>query len=124
VLAATDAGCSDSLTDADVGEMLLRRYLFIHLDNDGDKFELLALMLRKLYAFVDGTVSEDNADSLMNQVRAMTCSGCRIDCCGQPPYELNLMNRTHVSPPPPPPLSSRAHPLSRHRNCYCRAICT
>ena len=74
VLAATDAGCSDSLTDADVGEMLLRRYLFIHLDDDGDKFELLALMLRKLYAFVDGTVSEDNADSLMNQVRVVACS--------------------------------------------------
>jgi DNA-directed RNA polymerase I subunit RPA2 len=31
------------------------------------KFDLLILMLRKLYAFVTGDILEDNADSLMNQ---------------------------------------------------------
>lgn len=57
----------DRMSDKAAGAELLRRYVLIHLDNASDKFELLLLMLRKLYGFVSGTVVEDNADALMNQ---------------------------------------------------------
>ena len=78
------------VSDAEVGEFLFRRFIFVHLSEDEaehagatkeseaerafqtakvgqDKFDLLVVMLRKLYAFVTDDVMEDNADSLMNQ---------------------------------------------------------
>ena len=57
-----------SLTDIAAGRALLDRYVLVHLPPDAlrDKFQLLVLMLRKLYAFVRGDVLEDNADSLAN----------------------------------------------------------
>jgi hypothetical protein len=59
------------LTDEQAGKALLDRYVLVHLGTDGsgcwDKFNLLVLMLRKLYGFVRGDVAEDNADSLSNQ---------------------------------------------------------
>ena len=39
-------------TDEGVGEQLLRELVFIHLTSKHDKFNLLILMLRKLYALV------------------------------------------------------------------------
>ena len=58
-------------SDVQVGEALLRGYVLVHIEReDGggrDKFNLLILMLRKLYAFVAGDVMEDNADSLAHQ---------------------------------------------------------
>jgi len=56
-------------TDAEAGQALLREYVLVHLDPEGvrDKFNLLILMLRKLYAFVAGAVWDDNADSLAHQ---------------------------------------------------------
>ncbi len=35
-----------------MGELLLRRYVFIHLDKAADKLELMLAMLHKLYALV------------------------------------------------------------------------
>jgi hypothetical protein len=37
-----------------VGEQLLRELIYIHLSRNTDKFALLILMLRKLYALVRG----------------------------------------------------------------------
>lgn len=39
----------------------------MHLESGDDKYELLVLMLRKLYGFVKGDVAADNPDSPMNQ---------------------------------------------------------
>ena len=39
----------------------------MHLESGEDKYELLVLMLRKLYGFVKGDVAADNPDSPMNQ---------------------------------------------------------
>lgn len=58
-----------SLTDAEAGALLLRRYVLVHLTSDAAKLEVLCLMLRKLYLFAQGAVVEDNSDSLNNQVR-------------------------------------------------------
>lgn len=63
---------SPRATDVSVGSTLLSRYVLVHLPNDAgagarEKFDVLILMLRKLYAFVAGSVTDDNADSLANQ---------------------------------------------------------
>ena len=56
-------------SDAEAGAALLAGYVLVHIapQRGGDKFALLLLMLRKLYAFVSGAVGEDNADSLAHQ---------------------------------------------------------
>ena len=41
-----------SRDDMAVGEQLLRELIFVHLERGADKFALLILMLRKLYALV------------------------------------------------------------------------
>ena len=58
-----------SLSDGEAGQELLNRYVLVHIPRDAEreKFDVLVLMLRKLYAFVRGDVLEDNADSLANQ---------------------------------------------------------
>lgn len=40
------------LSDAAVGEELLRRYVFIHLEHAADKLQLMLAMVHKLYALV------------------------------------------------------------------------
>ena len=35
-----------------VGEQMLRELIFVHLDRNTDKFALMILMLRKMYALV------------------------------------------------------------------------
>lgn len=42
--------CSQS--DYEVGEELLRKYVFIHLSEPADKLQLMLAMLHKLYALV------------------------------------------------------------------------
>lgn len=53
-------------TNIEVGERLLSEFIFIHLNADGDKFNLMVLMLQKLYALVTGQCSPDNPDSNMH----------------------------------------------------------
>jgi len=60
------------LSDLEVGELLLRRHVLVHIDaRDKDasehKWEMLLFMLQKLYALAAGRVREDNPDSLVNQ---------------------------------------------------------
>ncbi|CAD6205427.1 unnamed protein product [Miscanthus lutarioriparius] len=50
-----------------VAEAVLKDYIFVHLENNHDKFNLLIFMLQKLYALVDQTASPDNADALQYQ---------------------------------------------------------
>jgi DNA-directed RNA polymerase I subunit RPA2 len=53
-------------TNIEVGERLLSEFIFVHLTADGDKFNLMVLMLQKLYALVTGQCSPDNPDSNMH----------------------------------------------------------
>ena len=57
------------LLDAEVGSMLLRRHVFVHLaaDDHSAKWELLLLMLQKLFALGAGRIEQDNPDSLVHQ---------------------------------------------------------
>ncbi|KAL0800307.1 hypothetical protein Bca101_055482 [Brassica carinata] len=50
-----------------VAEAVLQKYIFVHLDNDDDKFNLLIFMIQKLFSLVDQTSLPDNPDSLQNQ---------------------------------------------------------
>lgn len=50
-----------------VGKAVLRDYIFVHLDNNDDKFNLLIYMVQKLFSLVDETSVPDNQDALQNQ---------------------------------------------------------
>ncbi|KAJ7982372.1 DNA-directed RNA polymerase subunit beta [Quillaja saponaria] len=50
-----------------VADAVLKNYIFVHLDNNHDKFNLLILMLQKLFSLIDQTSVPDNSDSLQNQ---------------------------------------------------------
>ncbi|KAI0392388.1 hypothetical protein F5Y17DRAFT_361243 [Xylariaceae sp. FL0594] len=67
-------GVPDILSDYEVGTEFLRRIVLVHLGNinvteeqDSDKFRLLLLMVRKLYALVAGDCAVDNPDAVQNQ---------------------------------------------------------
>ncbi|KAL9459147.1 hypothetical protein AB3S75_002522 [Citrus x aurantiifolia] len=50
-----------------VAETVIRDYIFVHLNDNNDKFNLLIFMLQKLFSLVDHTSVSDNPDSLQNQ---------------------------------------------------------
>ena len=60
-------GSDEDLTDAQVGKDLIKKMLFVHLDNNNDKMNLLVFMAQKLYALVAGDITPDNPDSPMHQ---------------------------------------------------------
>ncbi|KAJ2384837.1 hypothetical protein H4S02_004630 [Coemansia sp. RSA 2611] len=53
----------EDATNIEVGQLLLRRMVMVHLDADRDKFNMMAHMVRKLYAVVSGECQEDNPDT-------------------------------------------------------------
>lgn len=50
-----------------VGNAVLKDYIFVHLDDNLDKFNLLIFTLQKLFSFIDQSSLQDNPDSLQNQ---------------------------------------------------------
>lgn len=50
-----------------VADAVLQDYIFVHLDNNHEKFNLLIFMLQKLFSLVDQTSLPDNPDALQNQ---------------------------------------------------------
>ena len=57
---------TDRTRDRDAGELLVQRFLFVHVDQNSAKLECLLHMLRKLFSFAQGKCDADNADALMN----------------------------------------------------------
>lgn len=51
----------------EIGEFILQRHVFIHLQTSGAKQDVLIFMLNKLLSLVSGTCKADNPDSLVNQ---------------------------------------------------------
>ncbi|EMR61744.1 putative dna-directed rna polymerase i subunit rpa2 protein [Eutypa lata UCREL1] len=67
-------GVPETMSNHEVGTEFLRRIVLVHLGNanvtaeqDSDKFRLLLLMIRKLYALVAGDCAVDNPDAVQNQ---------------------------------------------------------
>ncbi|KAL2885387.1 DNA-directed RNA polymerase I subunit RPA2 [Ceratocystis lukuohia] len=63
----------ETMSDYDVGTEFLRKVVLVHLGNtnvtqeqDYDKFKLLLLMIRKLYAMAAGECAADNVDAVQN----------------------------------------------------------
>ncbi|PRP80117.1 hypothetical protein PROFUN_12271 [Planoprotostelium fungivorum] len=54
------------MDDIEAGQALLDNFVLVHLSTHRDKFNTLILMVRKLYALVQGRCSVDNLDSVMN----------------------------------------------------------
>ncbi|PVV05031.1 hypothetical protein BB560_000446 [Smittium megazygosporum] len=58
---------SEDVTDAQVGEHLIKKVVMVHLDSWKDKFNMLIFMIRKLYSLVANEIQPDNPDSMQNQ---------------------------------------------------------
>ena len=56
------------MSDVEAGEVLLERYIMVHLKNNEEKFVLLMEMISKLYKLANDEISPDNPDSLNNHV--------------------------------------------------------
>eukprot|EP01104_Vermistella_antarctica_P001539 TRINITY_DN115_c3_g1_i2.p1 TRINITY_DN115_c3_g1~~TRINITY_DN115_c3_g1_i2.p1 ORF type:complete len:1160 (+),score=268.09 TRINITY_DN115_c3_g1_i2:138-3617(+) len=54
-------------SDRKVGQHLITKHILVHLHSSRAKFDLLAFMLRKLYAFANGSICADSQDSPMHQ---------------------------------------------------------
>ena len=57
----------DRFTDKEIGELLIKRWIFVHLGHNSEKFNLLVFMIQKLYSLAAGQCLPDNSDSPMNQ---------------------------------------------------------
>jgi DNA-directed RNA polymerase I subunit RPA2 len=57
---------SERTDDATAGVILIRQYLFVHVESFSEKLDCLIHMIRKLFCFVEGKCIGDNADALMN----------------------------------------------------------
>jgi len=60
-------GVSSEFSDIEAGKLFLNQHILVHLDKHVDKFNMMCLMLEKLYMLVAGRIREDSADSLINQ---------------------------------------------------------
>ncbi|KAI3633602.1 hypothetical protein MIR68_008549 [Amoeboaphelidium protococcarum] len=57
----------EDATDYEVGQKLLQKVVFVHLQDNRDKFNLLIYMIQKLYAVVSGDACPDSPDSPQHQ---------------------------------------------------------
>ena len=54
------------VTNEEVGKIFLKDYILIHIENNNDKFNMLCVMLEKLYLLAFGEIKPDNLDSPLN----------------------------------------------------------
>lgn len=59
---------ADYVRDEDAGQILLDRYILVHLHSSEEKVAVLLEMISKLYRLANDEISPDNPDSLMNHV--------------------------------------------------------
>ena len=55
------------LNNEQIGQLVINEHVFVHLNSDINKFELLAHMIEKLYALAEGEITPENADVLSSQ---------------------------------------------------------
>lgn len=60
-------GVAPDMGDMDVGKEFLRKVVLVHLEDPRDKFRLMLFMIRKLYALVEGSCTQDNPDAIQHQ---------------------------------------------------------
>ncbi|KAL0055264.1 hypothetical protein WJX82_009622 [Trebouxia sp. C0006] len=57
---------SETKSDYAIGEIVLRNFVFVHLEQPADKLQLLLAMMHKLYAMVTRQCCDDNPDALIH----------------------------------------------------------
>lgn len=57
---------ADLLLTLQIGEAVLRKFVFIHLEQPADKLQLLLAMMHKLYAVITRQCADDNPDALIH----------------------------------------------------------
>ena len=65
---------ADHVSDVEAGQILLDRYILVHLHSNEEKFLLLLEMIVKLYRLANDEIAPDNPDSLNNHVRLVQLS--------------------------------------------------
>lgn len=65
---------ADHVSDVEAGQILLDRYILVHLHNNEEKFLLLLEMIVKLYRLANDEIAPDNPDSLNNHVHLVQSS--------------------------------------------------
>ena len=60
-------GVQHDMTDVEVGRFLIESLILVHIPGMEDKFQMLCLMIEKLYAVVAGECECDSVDSVANQ---------------------------------------------------------
>lgn len=55
------------MSNEDVGRLMLKRVILVHLQDNTDKFRMLLFMIRKLYALVASECAPDNPDAVQHQ---------------------------------------------------------
>lgn len=60
-------GASNDITEVEVGALVLKRIVLVHLDDNRAKFRQLLFMIRKLYSLVAGECCPDNPDAVQHQ---------------------------------------------------------
>ena len=58
--------CNQCPAMPQIGEAVLRKFVFIHLEQPADKLQLLLAMMHKLYAMITRQCSDDNPDALIH----------------------------------------------------------
>lgn len=60
-----------------IGETVLRNFVFVHLEQPADKLQLLLAMMHKLYAMITRQCCDDNPDALIHhEVLFLPCTSC------------------------------------------------
>lgn len=59
-------GVSEPVLAAQIGEVVLRNFVFVHLERPADKLQLLLAMMHKLYAMITRQCCDDNPDALIH----------------------------------------------------------
>ena len=64
-----------------IGETVLRNFMFVHLEQPADKLQLLLAMMHKLYAMITRQCCDDNPDALIHHEVPFSATHNIIGCC-------------------------------------------
>jgi DNA-directed RNA polymerase I subunit RPA2 len=62
----------NEMTDEEVGQVFIRDYILIHLNDNTEKFNMLCVLIEKLYLLAFGEIKPDNMDSPLNHEILLT----------------------------------------------------
>lgn len=74
--------CSSGFCGAvQIGEIVLRNFVFVHLEQPADKLQLLLAMMHKLYAMITRQCCDDNPDALIHHEVSFSAMHLLLHVC-------------------------------------------